>query len=172
MLSFGFKLLARVFTFSTMFLLFFLLLLFLSASRWFLKRFGGCWIFSILFLFCFEFRHFVSFQMFSNYFHLHFGGSSFSMKSIIFLFSLIVILVDEWPHLNWDIFGNFSVKFYWGKAFKMAWTSSATAIKQNSNCCRFWTMPPRWSRMCSRVAAMSISLQPLESRFKTMSIKT
>ena len=58
-----------------------------------------------------------------------------------------------------------------GRALRMACTSSATAIKQNSNCWRFWTIPPLWSRMCSKVAAMSISLQPLERRFKTMSAK-
>ena len=55
----------------------------------------------------------------------------------------------------------------WGKALRMAWTSSATAIKQNSNCCRFCTIPPRWSRMCSKVAAMSISLQPFLDKEKS-----
>ena len=89
-----------------------------------------------------------------------------------------------------------------GRALRMAWTSSATAIKQYSNCWRFWTIPPRWSLIinfinqfheisrekirqlyyfwliictyliCSKVAAMSISLQPLDNRFNTISIRT
>ena len=57
-------------------------------------------------------------------------------------------------------------------AFNIACTSSATAMRENSNCGLVWTIPLLWSRMCSRVAAMSISLQPLAIRFRTMSIKT
>merc|ERR1719391_971755 len=45
-------------------------------------------------------------------------------------------------------------------AFRIACTSSATAIRENSNCGLVWTIPLLWSRMCSKVAAMSISLHP------------
>ena len=57
-------------------------------------------------------------------------------------------------------------------ALRMACTSSATAIRQNSNWGLVCTMPLRWSLICSKVAAMSISLQPLAILFKTISIKT
>lgn len=50
-------------------------------------------------------------------------------------------------------------------------TSSATAMSTNSNCCLVATVRVRWSRMCSRVAAMSISLAPLAMRFRTMSMR-
>lgn len=50
-------------------------------------------------------------------------------------------------------------------------TSSATAMSTNSNCCLVATVRTRWSRMCSRVAAMSISFAPFAMRFRTMSIR-
>lgn len=48
-------------------------------------------------------------------------------------------------------------------------TSSATAISTNSNCWRVATKPARWSRKCSKVAAISISRAPLFIRPKTKS---
>lgn len=50
-------------------------------------------------------------------------------------------------------------------------TSSATAMSTNSNCCLVATVRTRWSRMCSSVAAISISFAPFAMRFNTMSIK-
>lgn len=58
-----------------------------------------------------------------------------------------------------------------GSAFRMAFTSSATAVSANSNWSLVCTMPGRWSRMCSSVAAMSISFTPLAMRFRTMSTR-
>jgi len=63
-------------------------------------------------------------------------------------------------------------QFYCGSALRIAWVSSATAIRQNSNWDRVWTMPLRWSRMCSSVAAMSISFDPFVIRLRTMSMST
>lgn len=50
-------------------------------------------------------------------------------------------------------------------------TSSATAIRTNSNCCRVATKPARWSLRCSSVAAISISRAPLFMRASTKSSK-
>lgn len=61
---------------------------------------------------------------------------------------------------------------HWGKALRMAFTSSATAVRANSNWSLERTRPGRWSRTCSRVAAMSISFTPLAMRFSTMSMRT
>lgn len=67
--------------------------------------------------------------------------------------------------------GRLSFVHYWGSAFRIACVSSATAIKQNSNCDLLCTIPHLWSLMCSNVAAMSISLEPFVMRLRTMSIK-
>lgn len=53
---------------------------------------------------------------------------------------------------------------------RIACVSSATAIRQNSNWDLVCTIPLRWSLMCSSVAAMSISLDPLVMRLRTMSM--
>lgn len=60
---------------------------------------------------------------------------------------------------------------HWGKALRMAFTSSATAVRANSNWSLERTRPGRWSRTCSRVAAMSISFTPFAMRFSTMSMR-
>lgn len=56
-----------------------------------------------------------------------------------------------------------------GRIRRMACTSSATAANTNWNCCLEATLLPRWSLMCSSVAAMSISFAPFAMRFSTMS---
>ena len=47
-----------------------------------------------------------------------------------------------------------------GSVLRTLCTSSATQASANSNCSRVRTIATRWSRMCSNVAAMSISLAP------------
>ena len=99
---------------------------------------------------------------------------------------------NNFSWVTWTIFIFFLLlSVYCGNAFKRWVTSSATATKTNSNwswmtreksmfisgekhfSARFLTFVltifARWSRICSKVAAMLISRAPLQMRFKTMS---